>query len=260
MSRLTDLTNALITAEGSDEIAQRVIDHIVEWADGLYNTEKELLLLAIEKRSHFTFDMIHWVAHITKLLFAISSADACHKHNRDKLRKSAQWLIYVLSWIPDNEETLRYIETYRIADNIFDSALDVHRSGCSAEAIEIRDLLLSWACKVGKYQTGWASLEKACCGLACLNLILGLSDEKLFKDINTLISKANGPNIEIRSKTASYLHKEADKYRSEYGHGLIDITMARVDQTRLRSLLHGVANHICPEVCSGVSPVLADKK
>lgn len=248
MSWLTDLTNELITAEGSDQIAHRVIDHIVEWSDGLYRTEKELLLLAIEKKSHFTFDMIHWVVHITKLLLAISSAGACHEHNSDKLRKSAKWLIYVLSWIPDNEETLRYVETYRIADNIFDSAFDAHKSGCIVEAIEIRDLLLSWACKVGKYQTGWASLEKACCGLACLNIILGLSDEKLFNDIEELVSMANAPDIEMRSKAASYLRKEAGKYRSGYGHGHIDAAMAGVDQSRLISLLNGVANHIYPEV------------
>jgi hypothetical protein len=250
MSWLTGLTNALSKAEPSDKVAQRVIGHIVEWADGLYRTEKELLLLAIEKRSHLTFDLIHWIVHITKLLLAVSCADVCDGHYRDKLRRSAHWLIYVLSWIPDNEETIKYIETYRIADNIFESAVDAHKRGCNTEALEIRNLLLSWTCKVGKYQTGWASLEKACCGLACLNLILDLSDDKLFTDIDTYLSKEDAPNFDIRSRTASDLHEEADKYRSGYGHGDIDMAMARVDQSILRVLLHGVADHLCPEIDS----------
>lgn len=248
MSCLTDLTNALSKAEPSDEVAQRVIGHIVEWADELYRTEKDLLLLAIEKRSHLTFDLINWIVHNTKLFLAISCADACPHHYREKLRRSAHWLIYVLSWIPDDEETIRYIETYRIADNMFESAVDAHERGCNDEALEIRNLLLSWTFKAGKYQTGWASLERACCGLACLNLILDLSDGKLFNDIDTYLSKESAPNSEIRSRTASDLHEEADKYRSGYGHGEIETAMARVDQSKLKVLLHGVADHLCSEI------------
>ena len=36
-------------------------DNIEEWADGMYKTEKELLLQAVVRRSHFTFDIIHWI-------------------------------------------------------------------------------------------------------------------------------------------------------------------------------------------------------
>ncbi|SDZ79610.1 ABC transporter permease [Microbulbifer marinus] len=250
MSSLTDLTNAILNAEPGDELAQRVIRHLVEWAEELYQTEKELLLLAIEKRSHLTFDLIHWIVHVTKLLLAVSCADVCDDHFRDKLRRSAHWLIYVLSWIPDNEETIKYVETFRIADNIFESAVDAHKRGCEAEALEIRKLLLSWTRKVGKYETGWASLEKACCGLACLNLILNLPDDKLFTDIDTFLSKEGAPDFDTRLRAASDLHEQADKYRPGYGHGDIDMAMARVDQSRLSVLLHGVANHLCPEIDS----------
>ncbi|MEN8132506.1 MAG: hypothetical protein ABFS45_20460 [Pseudomonadota bacterium] len=250
MSWLTDLTNALSKAEPSDEVAQRVIGHIVEWADGLYQTEKELLLLAIEKKSQFTFDLVHWIVHITKLLLAVSCADVCDDHDRDKLRRSAHWLIYVLSWIPDDNEAIKYIETYRIADNIFESTVDAHKRGCDKEALEIRDLLLSWTYKAGKYQTGWATLEKACCGLACLNLILEMPDKKLLSDIDTYLTKDEVPSIDIRSRAATGLHEEAEKYRMGYEHDAIDIAMSQVDQARLRVLLHEIADHLCPEINS----------
>lgn len=247
MAWLTELINALSNADSGDKAAQRVVAHIDEWADGLYQKEKELLLLAIEKKSQLTFDLVHWIVHITKLLLAVSCSDVCNDHYRDSLRKSALWLIHVLSWIPDDEETIKYIETYRIADNIFESALNAHKCACDEEAAEIRDLLFSWTRKVGKYQTGWASLQTACCGLACLNLILELQDEKLFTDIDAYISKEDAPTFDIRSRTASDLREEADKYRSGYGYGDIDIAMARVDQSRLSMLLHGIADHLCPE-------------
>jgi hypothetical protein len=248
MAWLTELVNALSNADSDDEAAQRVVGHIDEWADGLYQTEKELLLLAIEKRSQLTFDLVHWIVHITKLLFAISCSNVCDVRHRDNLRRSAYQLIYVLSWIPDDEKTIKYIETYQIADNIFETAVDAHQRGCDKQSIEIRDLLLSWTRKVGKYQNGWASLQTACCGLACLNLILKLPDVKLFTDIDAYISKEDAPTFDIRSRTASDLRREANKYRSGYGHGDIDIAMAHVDQSRIRVLLHGIADHLCPEI------------
>lgn len=247
MARLTELANALLNAEANDEAAQRVIKHIDEWADGLYQTEKELLLIAIEKRSPLTFDLVHWIVHITKLFLAISCSDVCSDHHRDNLRKSAIWLINVLSWIPDDKETIKYIENYRIADNIFDSAVDAHKRGCNTEAFKIRDLLLSWTSKVGKYQTGWASLETSCCGLACLNLILELSDERLLTDIDTYIHKENPPTLDIRSRAASNLRKKADEYPSGYGYGNIDMAINNVEHSKLRVLLHGIADHLCPE-------------
>lgn len=249
MARLTDLVGALSNANRDDEAAKRVVRHIEEWADGLYRNEKELLILAIEKRSPLTFDLVHWIVHITKLLLAVSCLDVCDEYHGVKLRKSALWLVHVFSWIPDDEETIKFVERYQLADSIFESSVDAHQRGCATEAIEIRDLLLSWTHKVGKYQTGWASLETACCGLACLNLILELQDEKLFTDIDAYISKEDAPNFDIRSSSASYLREEADKYRSGYGHGDIEVAMARVDQPSLSALLHGIAEHLCPETC-----------
>lgn len=255
---MTNLTNALSEAESNDEAAQRVVRHIVEWADRLYQVEKDLFLLAIQKRSQLTFDLVHWIVHITKLLLAVSCTGACDEHNSEALRKSALWLICVVSWIPDNEETIKYIENYRIADNIFESSLDAHNRGCYNEALEIRQLLLGWTHKAGKYQTGWATLEKACCGLACLNIILGLPAENLIRDIDTYISKKDAPSLDIRSRTAYELNDEAEKYRNGYGHGAIDVAMSRVDQTMLRELLHGIADHLCPEINKAESTDIID--
>jgi hypothetical protein len=203
--------------------------------------------MAVEKRSQLTFDLVHWVVHITKLLLAISCSDVCDEHSRYELRKAALWLIYVLSWIPDNEETIKYIETYRIADNIFETSVDAHKRGCHKEALEIRELLLSWTYKAGKYQTGWATLEHACRGLACLNIILDLPDKKLIVDIDMYVSKGVTASLDIRSKAATSLHEEAEKYRMGYGHSPIDIAMSQIDQARLRVLLHEIADHLCPE-------------
>ena len=124
MSWLTDMANAVSDADADNDAAKRVISHISQWADNLYSTEKELLLLAIENKSHFTLDIIHWVVHITKLLLAITNADACSEHNREEIRRSALFLISVLSWVPDNEEAVRFVENYQMTESLFESAVD----------------------------------------------------------------------------------------------------------------------------------------
>jgi len=72
--KLTELSNALMDADKDDKIAKGVIRNIQIWSGELYRTEKTLLLLAIERKSHFTFDSLHWIAHVTKLLNALARA------------------------------------------------------------------------------------------------------------------------------------------------------------------------------------------
>jgi hypothetical protein len=53
------LQNFSTKAESDNSDASAVVRNIEQWADDLFRTEKELLLLAIEKNSHFTFDLLH---------------------------------------------------------------------------------------------------------------------------------------------------------------------------------------------------------
>src|SRR5262249_19027823 len=108
--RLTDLVNALVKADAEDENASAVIRNIETWAEDLPQTEKKVLLLAIEKKSHFTFDVIHWIAHVTKLLDVVSESPAADDHTTDELEKHASRLISVLSWIPDDKDTTSFVE------------------------------------------------------------------------------------------------------------------------------------------------------
>ena len=244
---LTNLTKAILERGADDVDAQNVIRNIVEWSDGIYQTEKEILLKAVAERSQFTFDIVYWIVHVTKILLAVSFATACKSHHSEKLKKSAIWLISVLSWIPDDEDTVRFTENYQIVDHLFEASVDAYKRDCYVEALGIKALLIGWMKKSGKYQTGRGSLEKAICGLACLNLIIDLTDDVLIKEIDSYVSSKDAPSYEIRSRTASDLHEEAQKYRGNDVHGAIDIAMARMDQTRLNVLLDKIAEHLLPE-------------
>ena len=243
------LVNALLEAPPDDESAKRVISHIEQWADEIYQSEKNLLLLAIKKRSSLTFDIIHSIAHVTNLLLAVSNASACDKHKRDELRKSALWLISVLSWIPDDQEVVTFVESKGMTEILFEAALNAYHRDCTDIALKIRDILLSWAFKGGKYQTGWGILERACYGLACLNIIFEFNDDVLLSAIKKRIGQEGAPIIEVRFRAAEEIRREAIKCHDDrYAISALESAMGRVNQNRLRTILFGIACQLTPEV------------
>jgi hypothetical protein len=81
---LTTLCNAVIEASAADANAKTVVCNIEIWSKDLHRTQKPLMLLAIEKRSHFTFDMLHWIKHITKLLTAVALAPSADRPRENR--------------------------------------------------------------------------------------------------------------------------------------------------------------------------------
>lgn len=244
---LTELINALANAKADDEAAQRVIRHIEQWADGLYRTEKEIFLAAIQKRSHFTFDIVHWIAHVTKLLVAVSNAPACNDHTREELRRSALWLISVLSWVPDEKESVTFVENYDMTETLFDAAIDAHYCGCDEVAEQVRKLLFSWAFKAGKYETGWGILEQAFCGLATLDLVRGQDGSVLIAALSVRLAQENAPDQAIRDRAAREIREHAATlHRDRSPLSRIDYAMGRTDQGQLRLLLEEIANRLSP--------------
>jgi hypothetical protein len=256
---LAELASALFKADANDNNAVAVIHNVAQWADGLYQTEKELLLAAIEKQSHFTFDVVHWIAHITKLLIFISQAPACAQHTKRKLIRHANWLISVFSWIPHDEKTVRFIEAFRITETLFEVALDARLRGCSEVFESARETLTSRAFKAGRHRVGWAILERSIYGLAALALCREGAHEALH--LKAAISKALGdaeaPDQELRDHAAREIRCRAHTlYRHGHFGSHIDNAMAQVNEDSLRALLIEVADLLSPATAN--EPVRVD--
>lgn len=245
---LTELANAIASANADDETVQKIIGNIDRWADKIYGTEKEIFLLALEKKSHFTFDSIHWITHITQLLLAISNTPACKEHIRERLRTSALLLVSVLSWVPDDKELIAFVENYGITETIFDSAVDALYRDCDEVAGQVRKLLLSWAFKAGKYETGGAILERSCYGLVVFDLMSGLDGARLKEEIAEHLTQENAPNQSIRDRSARDIRSQAvPRYRNPYPLSSIEYAMGQADQGKLRPLLIEIANILSPD-------------
>ena len=248
--QLSQLLNAVIDAPADDANAQQVIKNFAQWADGMYQTEKEIFLYSIEKKSHFTLDMIHWITDITMMLICVSNAAACDQHMQRKLRKHAAWLIAVFSWIPDNQETVTFIEIFQMTETLFKTAVDAHKYGCAEIGHDIRNMLLFWMFKAGSHQSGWAILEKSVCGLAALTLLFGdtTAEEQLKAEISTRLAAGELPDQENRDHTALEIRgRAASLDRSGHWSSTIEAGMARCDSQKLQTLLEEIADLLSPE-------------
>jgi hypothetical protein len=256
---LTELANALFKADANDKDAIAVIHNVEQWADGLYQTEKELLLAAIEKQSHFTFDIVHWIAHVTKLLIFISQAPACDQHTKEELVRHANWLVSVISWIPHDVKTVRFMEAFQMTETLFEVALDARLRECNEVFEATREMLISWAFKAGRHHVGWAILERSMYGLATLALCREGTHEALH--LKAAISKALGdaetPDHELLDRAAREIRGRAHTlYRRGHFASHIDNAMAQVNEDSLRALLIEVADLLSPATAN--EPVRVD--
>lgn len=239
---LSQVVNAIVDAPEDDERAKRVVDRVEEWADDLFDPYKKLLLAAVAKRSGLTFDLLHWVRHVTTWLLAIASSAACSEHSRQELETDAKWLISTLSWIPDDRDSVTHVEASRPADILFEVAVDAFRFQYTQFAEEVCDLLLQWAFKAGRYHTGWASLQTALCGASAICALGIVSRAKLMNDVDTYLQRPEAPEPKIRHQAARRMRETAQQLRhNAYAFSSIDSAMGSVDAALLRPIIEDVA-------------------
>jgi hypothetical protein len=247
---LTDLANAVTKAKADNQDACTALRNIEQWADGFYRTEKALLLLAIEKKSHFTFDIIHWIAHVTKVLVCLSQAPAADDRDEEELQNHAIWLISVLSWIPDDKDTIAFIETFSVTALLFEVAQDAMTRGSDEVSETARNMLLAWAFKAGRHNVGWAILERSMCALATLALWRDGSLVTWLKaELTKMLDTEKAPEQEIRDNAARGLRRHAETlYGAKFDLSQIHSAMRQIDQAKMRPLLQEIP------ICSHQTP------
>jgi hypothetical protein len=203
----------------------------------------------LQKKSQFTFDVIHWIVHVTKLLDSVADAPAADRHTTNELEKDAIWLISVLSWIPDDTETVRFVENVGFTELLFEAGLDAISRGSYDVADTVRTILISWAFKGGRHETSQAILERSLLALAALVLWkdkLGLVPW-LKAELAKRLAKHDAPDQEIRDRAAQGLRQHAAAIHGrEFELSRINHAITQIDPAKLRPLLNEVADLLYP--------------
>lgn len=244
--KFTLLVKQLLGAPVEDAHASEIIDNIETWAEQIYIPQKELLLIAIDKRSSFTFDAIDWVIGVAQMLNELSNAPACSEHAQDKLRTHAVRLVSTLSWLPDERESVIFTQNHNLSEGLFEAALDGYRQNFLAFYEACKELLMGWAKKGGKYETGWGVLETTVEALIALAIEEGTPEAMatLKIKLRQMLASEGAPSLEIRTRAATNLVDNANKLRRASGFWSIDRTLARQDNVTVREALIEMAGII----------------
>jgi hypothetical protein len=205
-------------------------------------------LLAIEKKSHFTFDSLHWIQHLTKLLSAVARAPAADEYTREKLEENAVWLISVISWIPEDRETTRFVESFSMTELLLETALDAVERDSIPVLKRAGDILIEWAFKAGRYNTGWGTLGSAM--IALVTLALWKEELQLVPWLKAGIVKRLKEVVleqETLDRAAHDLRKKAASLRPrKYELNRVQHAMNQLEPAKVRTLLTEIADVLSP--------------
>lgn len=252
LQRLKLLVNQLLGASADNVRASEIIHNIESWADQIYIPQKELLLLAIQKRSSFTFDAVGWIVGISELLNALSNAPACTEHLRDNLRRHAFWLVSMLSWLPDDRESVIFAENYSVTESLFEAASNGYQQDCLEFYERCQKLLIAWAKKGGRHETGWGILEASIKALTALAIDEGTHGAMtvLKARFREMLASEGAPSAEVRVRAATNLARNANQMRRTHAVCSVDRALAQQDQVAVRELLLEMAG-----VLTGEQPI-----
>lgn len=246
--KFVTLTNTISDPQFSEEDAKNLTHNIEQWSDGLYQTQKDLLLKAIQKRTYFAFDLVHWILKISECLVAISNAPHCSERSKQGLRKHARWLLSVISWIPDEKEDIEFLQSIHLHEDLFKTAMLMEQLNAPDIAYETIDMLIAWTFKVTKHINSSMTITQTVIGIAIY--LQSHKNEENFNIIkSTLKKKIEAQNIdpEILKCASRQIVKET-QYPSENTYPIdpIGIALKNTDKSKLNVILIELAEILSP--------------
>ena len=227
-----ELVAVVVAAEEDDTSANDILRNIVRWADGCAHLEKEILLAAIRVGSQFTFDMIHWIGDMAQGLLAVSKSRVCDSHTESRLQMHASAMMSILTWVPDDRESVRLAENNKLTDVIFEVGMYARQRGCERMSREIANILLLWAFRAGTLGVASPTFEEATCGYVLL-IVHGedFDHERDLADISRRIRDDDKLDDDLLRSTATRLRARVRRTAStNYLLSPIDRAMSMVDR------------------------------
>ncbi len=251
VTMLAEVVNGL----GDEDMAKdheqvgHVIQNLLDWAHDMPNAFKSLLLKVIEKRSSLTIDLIQFSTHVVQVLLAASWVSTCSEHQQRELRAAAKHLLSTFSWIPGDRETTQYVERFSFVDVLFEMAEDAHERESADVAKTAFDLVMNWASKAGRFETGWRTLHQSLVSAVAMCTLGIVTREQLMNSVDAVVTATEGPDIQARFRAAEDLRESADRMPfDEFAVTRVKRAVAQSERALAQRLFNEVANRLVPEM------------
>ncbi|GLO59452.1 hypothetical protein PPUJ20066_54880 [Pseudomonas putida] len=143
---------------------------------------------------------------------------------------------------------MTFVETFYLTDSLFNAAVEGYRRDCRDFYLDCQSLLLSWAKKGGRLETGWGILERAIKGLIALAIEEGTPDavRTMKQRLGEMLASVGAPQEDARVRAAAGLDSAADQLGQRRAGSSIDRALARLDHAQVGALLREIAIILAP--------------
>lgn len=244
-SRLKQLTNALLNCPADDEKAKKCVTNLHEWAKRTQPIAKDILILAVEKRSKFTFDILHWVGDIVEVLLVAASAPVSNEYFGSALRKLAKRWTLTLSNIPDDTDNIDCASTWSATTVMFEITGAATKWNSEEVFEAAQGALLGWALRPARRVNAWHDVEEAM--LASIAVALKSPNDPdgvaFVAGLKKALQAENLPSAQLLSGAAQGLMRCIDDYGNDHLRTKgWDHILKAFDPEKRRQLLTDVAN------------------
>ncbi|WP_242344947.1 hypothetical protein [Anaeromyxobacter terrae] len=248
--QLTDLGNQLIEAKPDNISARDVIQNVLVWAEGLEDAHRDLLIAAVKSRSIFALSLVQSSNQIARVLFALTRAPAARTEAKSALEQAALGLIAGWSWVPADRETVGFVESFRVADHLFEVAMEAHLRGCSDAALRALDVLLGWGFQASQHNIGLGSFESSLMATVAFTLATNGDMKRQLANIVVRLGKADAPAQDMRRRAAREISERAASARRRgYSLSAIDQVLMELDPAAVHAAVDALA-----KVLTGAAP------
>jgi len=158
------------------------------------------------------------------------------------LEQAALGLVAASTWVPSDNETVGFVESFRATEYLFEVAIDAHMYGCPDAARRVRDLLLRSGFQAGRHDVGLGSFESSLVAAVAITLAAKEDAGPLLVDINARLGQPGAPGPEMRRRAAREIRERATSIRSRtYSLSTIDQVLQQLDPSVLRPALENLA-------------------
>ncbi len=216
IDKLIDFANSLISLElaGDKKInIIEIIKNVEKWSDNIRHKNKELFELALKHNSSFALQLVTFIRHISECLMILSSLEVVDAKLSSKLTKNALNLIYIFTFIKEDENVINLLERRNLTDIIFELAVFAYEYDLIDITVKIRDILLSYGFISQKVNDQYYTLAKALGASIYINFLLEKNCDDLIAVIKIELKKHDITD-KIENITANKLENMFNIYPS----------------------------------------------
>jgi hypothetical protein len=146
-TKMEKLAIAISEQNTENNSTECIIRNICEYSDQVYADAKKLLLKSIEKKSAFTFDIVHWISNVSKSLNMLANSLAGEDYS-EYLLKSSRFLFGTFTFIPKDKDSVCHTCNWSILNAMTETAFHATEEFCPSEAEFFVKVLSEWTFEI----------------------------------------------------------------------------------------------------------------